>query len=220
MIKQTVSNFWEGSGFKIMAQEKDAVYRAIELAGFDKNLNYSLPLPGQPPSSFLRCLHPIEDRLIEHDASIFSNWKIDGSLTGQYQFRKSNELLTIINVNRSTVEKALGVDLLYYNHEFNSFVMVQYKTFQKETNSHVYRPDNQFYKDIDRMNQAKRHIENKIASTEKEYRLNADNFYFKFCYETKLGYDNDLLPGMYFPLEHLELLLKSEYSKEADKELE
>ncbi len=34
--------------------------------------------------------------------------------------------LTVVNVNRTSVERALGVDLLHYNHTYRSFVLVQY----------------------------------------------------------------------------------------------
>jgi hypothetical protein len=43
------------------------------------------------------------------------------------EFQQGPRKLTVINVNRSGVEHALGVDLVYYNHEFDSYVLVQYK---------------------------------------------------------------------------------------------
>ena len=51
--------------------------------------------------------------------------------TGIAVLENARERLTIINCNRQKVEETPGVDLVYYNHTFKSFVMVQYKRMKR-----------------------------------------------------------------------------------------
>ena len=60
-------------------------------------------------------------------------------VAGVTVFEESGNQLTVINVNRTDVEHALGVDLVYYSHRFASFVLVQYKRMRRESGQNVYR---------------------------------------------------------------------------------
>ena len=107
------------------------------------------------PSSFLAGLQPrapIEDRLIDYDASVFDGWKlVERDAVGRAVFAEGQNLLTVINVNRSAIERTLGVDLVYFNHRFRSFVLVQYKRMRRESGRSVYRPDKGLEKELRRM---------------------------------------------------------------------
>ena len=50
------------------------------------------------------------------------------------------EQITILNCNRQPLEQALGMDLIYYSHRFQAFVLVQYKRMVDEGGSPGYRP--------------------------------------------------------------------------------
>jgi hypothetical protein len=54
-----------------------------------------------------------------------------------------------MNANRTRVEEALGVDLLYNHHQYASYVLVQYKRMRRESlenDGPVYRPTDESYK--------------------------------------------------------------------------
>ena len=63
------------------------------------------------------------------------------------------EYLTILNCNRQPLEQTLGVDLIYYSHRFDSFVLVQYKRMSEGTQGAEYRPGNDpsHEKELERM---------------------------------------------------------------------
>src|SRR5215207_6209297 len=81
---------------------------------------------------------------------IFGNWtEIRSGAVGIAEFQERDRRLTVINVNRAGVEHALGVDLVYYNHEFESYVIVQYKrmTSRADSSGYKFRPDKQLRKE-------------------------------------------------------------------------
>jgi len=47
-------------------------------------------------------------------------------IVGSVVLHDHDEYLTILNCNRQPLEATLGVDLIYYNHRFDSFLLVQY----------------------------------------------------------------------------------------------
>jgi hypothetical protein len=97
----------------------------------------------------------IEDQLIARDAASFP--EADGrrtTLLGAV-FSTGGRKLEVFNVNRSSVEHAFGVDLLYYHEEFDAWTMVQYKSMEREDDDSdrtaVYRPDARFDAELARM---------------------------------------------------------------------
>lgn len=207
-------------GFDVMAQEKDAVGLAVDIFGLDRSKVLSPQMfDTNQPAPFLSTLESttlIEDTMINHDATIFGDdWnKIEQFQVGASVFQKRNgERLTVMNVNRTSVEHTLGVDLLYYHHRYHSFVMVQYKRMVKESNSEAgYRPIGENIKEeFERM----RHFEDKTqerlnhCKTE-AYRLHKGTFYFKLCPAVNFNpCSTELIQGMYLPLDYWEILLNS-----------
>ena len=61
---------------------------------------------------------------------------------GSVVLTDGNEYLTILNCNRQPLEQTLGVDLVYYSHRFDSFVLVQYKRMSEGKRGAEYRPRN------------------------------------------------------------------------------
>jgi hypothetical protein len=78
-------------------------------------------------------------------------------MIGSATFSKEGQSLTISNFNRHKVEQNTGVDLVYYHHKFDAYVMIQYKRMKVETlkkgNRIVYRPllDESYKKEIEKM---------------------------------------------------------------------
>jgi hypothetical protein len=208
------------SVFEIVAQEKDAVGLALEIFGFNRKDGFHMIQKKIPPDPipFLADLKEVgilEDHMLEHDARVFGNWSIfQDCQIGAVRFFKNNEYLTVMNVNRSKIENTLGVDLVYYQHKYKSYVMVQYKRLLKDDyGNFYYRPDASFRKEVAKMN----HFDNilhKAKGGEKinpaGYRLNIGPFYFKFCNSTSYNpTSTELLSGMYLPLEYWDILEKS-----------
>lgn len=118
------------------------------------------------------------------------------------------EYLTILNCNRQPLEQTLGVDLIYYSHRFDSFVLVQYKRMSEgKQGSAEYRPGNDpsHEKEVERMLKTEEFLiaqpkgENTSAS---DFRLSGRPFYVKLCEpKAKAALDAGMVSGMYVPLE-------------------
>jgi hypothetical protein len=212
--------------FIAMTEEKDAVGLALSIFGFDRHdrdiiKTGSIPDEPAPFLSTLKVQNQREDSMIIHDATTLdSDWdKIKQYQINVVEFRRkgSGEKLTIVNANRTKIEATLGVDLIYYNHRFSSYVMVQYKRMKGKRGNSVYRPtdDDNFEAEIDRMRQFNKKYADTLSEQELDvYRLSTETFYFKFC--SAINFDplsTALIEGLYLPLNYLEMLLKSSDAK-------
>ena len=104
-----------------LAAEKDATGLSLEIAGFKRSnvLRSWAPQAARIGDSFLRGLpqyRTYEDSAIARDQHAFPGWDlIRHNVTGIAEFSNDqNKRLTIINANRNNLEKALGVDLIYF----------------------------------------------------------------------------------------------------------
>ena len=197
----------------IVEYEHDAVGMALDMSGIDRKpiLN---GWTGSNTAPFLMGLDEfklLEDRMIDFDSTVFGDWTRESSApVGLATFQHRGRKLTIINVNRTDVERALGVDLVYYNHHFDAYVLVQYKRMLKKNNGtgHEYRPDEQLEKELERMRSLGRPMTE--AGSPSEYRLNDSGMYLKLCPSTSRSLQpSDLIRGMYLPLEYWDLALAS-----------
>lgn len=199
----------------ISQEERDDSFRlALQMANFD--LNSGLvegKVNGKVPSFLegISNIHLSEDEMINHDFSTFENWnKCKSDIVGMAYFEKGNEKLFIWNINRKPLESVLGVDLIYFAEEYNSFVMVQYKRMARENDKWVYRANDKAYK---RELQNMRAFEKLSFSEEidnkdpRQFRLNNCPFYFKLCKSTieRKNYSS-VIPGMYIPFNYWEII--------------
>jgi hypothetical protein len=129
---------------------------ALRFAGFDP-VHVRNWIPEDEPAPFLTGLAAVrinEEQMIQHDAGVFGDWQlIRRNLAGTAVFYgPRGKRITLMNVNRHSVELTLGVDLLYYSEEFRSYVLVQYKRMRREGASFAYRPiDESYNREIGRM---------------------------------------------------------------------
>jgi len=151
------------AGFEIVAQQRDAIGLALDT--FDESgqlrgatLQGWSPSDTEPLSSFLEGLppiKPIEDHLIWNDARTFPEADHFRQTIFGTVFGVGNRKLEVMNVNRTKVEKALGIDLLYFHEAANAWTLIQYKCLEREESSspakHIYRPDSTFFDELDRM---------------------------------------------------------------------
>lgn len=224
------SDRYKGRGAEILVQEKDAINLALRFANFSlEPLKQWVP-PPDISAPFLKGLSNVkssEDTMIIHDSLVFADWSPQKhDQVGTVSFVNKDEVITIWNVNRTPIEKTLGVDLIYYHHKFNFYVLVQYKRMEKEYDEEVseseelssgydewiYRPiDKSYHEEIKRMKDFERiAIREENPSQLTDYRFNDEAFYFKLCPAESLDPNGtEMIRGMYLPLSYWERLLSS-----------
>jgi hypothetical protein len=220
-LRRAVGEQKEQPGFHTMAQERDATRIALEIFGLEPGeIRNSLEIsPPHEPAPFLQGLSAAklrEDPMIDHDAHVFPDFSdVRQFIQGSVQFTKAGERITVLNVNRAGIERALGVDLIYYNHSYAAYVMVQYKRLQQVPRDWVFNlNEKQFLEDLKRMDDFVTGNPVKECVAPKEYRLHSDCFYFKFCKNVTFEPMNcDMIDGMYFPRDYLLLLMASDTIK-------
>jgi hypothetical protein len=130
-------------------------------------------------------LQVTEDAIVDHDAGIFGDWDvISEHMVGMIQFQQGERTLTVVNANRTKIETNLGVDLLYYSHNYAAYVLVQYKRLRKGKETWEFRPsqDRNFEPELQRMREIAEPGEDN--GDPDEHRL-GDNFCFvKLCKPT------------------------------------
>lgn len=208
--------YQSGLGFEVMAQEKDATGLALEFSGFDRRKmlgrNYQKADKPAPFLKNLKSFNAHEDAMIFRDMEVFGDWqRITGAPVGMAMFKEGNKRVTIVNANRTDIEKTLGVDLVYYHSQFDAYVMVQYKRMERKEGDWVYRPDDQLDIELERMQTFQATNEDTFENFETiNYRLNSGLFYLKLCPETIFElFSHDLIKGMYLPIDYYETLKKS-----------
>lgn len=201
-VSETVRATW--------AQERDAVRTVLDVAGLDPRILKG-DLPPGSHRTFLDTLRQVEQRediIIGVDARRFMGWKSMGELApGAVTFRRGEDDVTIWNVNRTPIESVLGVDLIYYNHAYDAWVVVQYKRFQPGDEP-IFRPsaDGSLQRELASMRRV--NGAGMKAHHPKEFRLYDSPCYLKFCEQTEFNpYETQPLPGIYLPLEHFDLLM-------------
>lgn len=201
------------------AAQKDAVGIALDIFGIDRSDTLSKWSGGKTfGNSFLNGLYDnavLEDHIINHDHKTFPGWEnVSDSLSGIATFQNNeDEELTIISANRTPLELALGVDLIYFHKTHNSFVLVQYKMMDKrgEDSEKSYFDPNQGNHDVelDRMNNLMSLI-NEIQWSDKlpDFRISRCPIFFKLCRKLDFKSDNQTIAaGAYLSLDHWNLLL-------------
>jgi hypothetical protein len=203
--------------------ERDAIASALQVFGgptFRKRILREAAAGGAAPNApFLRRLETVavrEDPQISHDQITFPGMEVaHASAVGSVELRGNGEYLTILNCNRQPLEQTLGVDLIYYSHRYDSFVLVQYKRMTEGERRTEYRPQNDrsHQKELARMlttDKLLRALPKPRDGGTKTYRLSGRPFFLKLCEaKAKVALDAGMVSGMYIPLELWRLLLKS-----------
>jgi hypothetical protein len=150
-----------------------------------------------------------EETTIQHDLLNFDSSMAEEHNGGYSKFTLGDRKLNIFYTNRTALEKAIGIDLIYYNEKYNSFILVQYKLLKKERDVFLYRPDKQMKKELLRMNDFMSKYKNSgsIKGNE-EYRLNDDGFIFKFIENKGIKIaSSELIKGLYITREYMNFII-------------
>jgi len=149
-----------------------------------------------------------EESAIQHDLFNWPEMTVK-HISGRSVFGQGDRRLEVTYANRNSLEKTLGVDLVYFNQPFGQFVLVQYKLMSKESTAMMYRPDEQLRKELERMDTVfhSLRIDTEIQAHE-EYRLSEDGFVLKLVPNQGLQpASGELIPGMYIPRQYMHFLL-------------
>jgi hypothetical protein len=180
----------------------------------DNTMEATLHVPKGEKTSFLSRIPPRyiqEESAIQHD---LYNWEGERATLhemGVSRFEQGNRVLDVIYANKNPLEHTLGVDLIYYNEAYESFILVQYKTMKEKNESvgYYYRPDEQLYKEIIRIDDFHRQtFSDNAFFHHNQFRLNYDGFLFKLVPNKGLQPASEkLIAGMYITREYMKYLL-------------
>lgn len=194
-------------------EERDAVATALDLAGLEAEPDelastVSRSGPQEPLVGLLdpAVLYDVEDDLIAEDLRRFDR---SGTLklthASAARFTDRDVTLTIINVNRKTLEKVTGVDLVYWDMPNDSYTMVQYKrltrrsTPSEDDERWAYTDQSEVTKALDRMTARQGRV-----SDATQFRLTTSPYWFKFVRaDAFTPNDPMVLRGMYVPAEYV-----------------
>jgi hypothetical protein len=199
-----------------LGQQKETLLAALAFAGMDKSSVHEWEPPSsKAPTSYLDGLPSAisrEDSMIVNDLMNVPGLAFMRSLPySAAAFEGNGKRLTVLLANRLPLEKLTGTDLIYFNEVHKSFVMVQYKAMDHEDK--CFRlPNKDLSKEIARMRAIEKELR-KIspAPSKANYRLNSCPFYLKICSRTTFNPDDlKLFPGMYFSLDHWEVIANDE----------
>lgn len=130
--------FQDAPGRLVVEEQIDAIRSALWISDMDRSV-----LRDAAPQEFsvLTSLvpNPTEPSLIDHDLRHFPGMHGMPARVDVYVFTEGRHRLEVINVNATSVESATGVDLIYFNHRFDSLVAVQYKRMESDSGDRAQR---------------------------------------------------------------------------------
>jgi hypothetical protein len=199
---------------ELYRMERDAVNVALEVAGLDRAAALAGHAPPAAPSHFLAdtLVRPDEDSAVIDDLDLFPGWEPIARLrpAGRvFEDAASGRRLTVLHANRNQIEHTTGVDLVYFVHDYRSFVLVQYKRVRRDGRAEVVRVDARADEQRDRMTaleSAFRGAGPVCAKSLDEHRLADAMCFFKLCEAEQPVEASDLCRGKYVDLRTWELM--------------
>lgn len=185
----------------------NAVGTALMFSGMDLSPMRTAPLPGESPLADLR-LAPSEASLIDNDLRSFPGMDAQPQREDIVRFTDGEHTLDVMNVNATGVESAVGVDLIYYSHDYDCFVLVQYKRMEAEGRLRIAGVDKRLPNQLKRMVNFDGFGHASADRTDPmTYRLGPGSTFTKFAYPVVAPLrESDLARGMYVPSELLKRL--------------
>lgn len=210
----------ESSRAEDIAAEKDALGICLDIFGINRSeiLGSWTNTDGSIGNSFLSGLTQYvayEDDIISQDMHNLPGWKIvSESIAGIVEFQnEDNEKLTVINANRKPLEKALGVDLIYFHRKYEAFTFIQYKMMDQKvekTGAIYFNPNQKSHtEELKRMQQLLNMLSLEKNSTKlNDYRLSNCPIFFKVCKKLTLKpNETSIASGAYIPVDQWAILL-------------
>jgi len=193
--------------------QRDAVGVALDLAGIPRASTFSQiaqAVTGDTPLLDALCGSPTERIVLSHDVRAFDGFAPIGAMSDhKCSFRYGEVSLDVYNVDVRRGERVLGVDLVYYNHRFASFVLVQYKMMEGDEETWSYVRDAQCIEEEARMDESLADFGRlQCNGTPDAFRLSANPFFFKLCKRDRslLLDTSALTQGLYLHLDYWKAL--------------
>lgn len=193
--------------------ERDAVNVALEIAGFDREQALADVSPPVGAAHFLDgdITRSNENESVIDELDVFPGWERLLALrpAGRvFEDPASTRRLTVLHANKNAIEQSTGVDLVYFVHEYRSFVLLQYKRVRREGRNLLLRLDEQLDKERDRMGKVEADFRRgpQPATGLLGYRLAGAIGFFKLCETEQPAVVSDLARGKYVDLATWSLL--------------
>lgn len=191
-------------------EERDAARVAARIGGFTGSRLEVWKRPEDADAPYLAGLikEPNEQALIEADTHPIIDFGqgVQGRRRDIEVLVEGDRRLEIVNVNATRVEARLGTDLIYYHHNTQSFVFVQYKRIPNGAKS--VRVDDRLRSQLDRMERAA--SLSRPPQIPEDWRLSGDPCFVKLA-QWEPGEDPvGMAPGkgLYLPVSYVRLLLE------------
>ncbi|MCB9838922.1 MAG: hypothetical protein H6813_06245 [Phycisphaeraceae bacterium] len=143
---------------------------------------------------------PLEEPAIFQDSRQWPGFDAIDATTDSARFQSESTTLDVFVTHRQSFERQHGSDLLYYNHKYESLVLVQYKMYDANGE---FRPDSQSRDEENRLGDFRSFcdIDPSISRPISDYRLGVESCYFKMLKRQSIDTRTDqLVWGQYIPL--------------------
>ena len=205
----------------ILGLQKDALGIALRAGGIELNhlTEWSARAIHRRSKFFLEGITPryTENSMVREDFETVPGLELfdtTGTTVRHFQSQKRpSRRMTVIMAANEPLEWKTGVDLIYFNEEFKSFTMVQYKVMESTPGGPAFnlRSKDRLYRQTQRMDEVWEQV--RIESTGPDpgaFRFSRNPFFLKFCPRKPLEPDStEMFPGMYLPLSFWKRLQRS-----------
>lgn len=203
-----------------LSEQRDAVGLALDIASLDRHtiLRGAKLSNIETATSVLDLLDHLplyEQDLIRKDQAAFQSILGQKVQSGSFKGAGGREVRVHV-FDKKPLESVLGIDLLIFLADFESYLLLQYKSMENKKDEKgstwSYLVDSQIRQQIDSMNDAVVAIAGLPPihpNAMNQWRLSNEAFYFKFC-ETARPHDRDdsLVAGITLGHDHLKRFLE------------
>jgi hypothetical protein len=166
--------------------------------------------------------YDLEEELLPLDLSRFDGKLISkraSASVAKFEDRAGRTKLVVFSVNKKPIEEELGVDLLYWDQDHDTFTFVQYKRLEQVKTGRgtdwewAYLRRSEIAKQLDLMPKTPQ-----IATNAKDWRATETPFWFKFVRgDAGIVQDNKALKGMNVPADWLRMAMNDDTLKSGPK---
>lgn len=203
-----------------LTEQRDAVGLALDIASLDRQTilrGAHLSRVGEASSVLDLLDHQLlqEQDLIRRDQQVFQGLlSADQVRSGRFHGPGAHEVRVHV-YDKKPLETVLGIDMLIYMADFESYLLLQYKSMKPKSDDKgktwSYLVDGQLRQQIDAMDRAvdaMGHEPPHCADAMRHWRLADEAFYFKFCETTRPdARDDALVAGITLGHSHLKRFL-------------
>lgn len=204
MVDKTADLLGGSGKLDRLAEQRDGLGTSLDIAKIDKS-GFLKSIDARKTDSADSILDlfdslPIHERsIIEHDRAILEKVFEGGYKGAEFQADGVNKVRVYV-ADKTSLETALGTDLIIYQSLWESLIFVQYKLMVKDDKGGAgwqYRPDKQFDEQAAQINNILSAYPTCEAKTKWDFRMSDDPFYFKFCEKRRpSARDDSLIKGI------------------------